>query len=42
MGVAKVAKNDLVRGLSQINFPTVSVIMTSRGGGGGGGESLRA
>ena len=25
------------RGLSQIIFPTVSVIMTLRGGGGGGG-----
>ena len=26
----------LLRGLSQIIFPTVSVIMTLRGGGGGG------
>ena len=31
-----------VRGLSQIIFPTVSVIITLRGGGGGGVGSLRA
>ena len=29
-----------VRGLSQIIFPTVSVIMTLRGGGGGGSEGV--
>ena len=30
----------LLRGLSQIIFPTVSVIMTLRGGGGGGSEGV--
>ena len=41
-GAQKIYKHDLVRGLSQIIFPTVSVIMTLRGGGGGGVGSLRA